>query len=64
MHIVIQFTTADFKISFLDRTEVGAGIQYIENNEVNTDDEWRFTRKFKVNLFFINLCYTKYYQHE
>lgn len=64
MHIVIQFTTADFKISFLDRTEVGAGIQYIENNEVNTDDEWRFTRKFKLNLFFINLCYTKYYQHE
>lgn len=64
MHIVIQFTTADFKISFLDRTEVGVGIQYIENNEVTTEDEWRFTRKFRLNLFFINLCYTKYYQHE
>lgn len=64
MHIIIQFTASDLKLSVLDTTEVGLGIQYVENNEVNTDDEWRFTRKYKVNLFFVNLCYTRYYAYE
>lgn len=64
MHLIIKFTASQLKLSLFDLTEVGIGFLIVENNEVNTEDQWRYVRKFGLNLFVLNLSYTCYYEHE